>query len=313
MSRTRAASRAATLAFNRLAFGVAAFGVVAAARAAPPTRSRAPTGAEFAALKQRVDEQGELINKLTQLESDHYQMLVKLIQSLRPGGAPVVLPPSAAAPPQPAAGASPPVAIAPPASGTERQVGTITGRVNVTGKPSGSVFVYVENVKEPAIERTVEIVQKDRAFVPSVLVVQKGTRVSFPNADPFLHNVFSPSPTSPFDLGSTRQGDKAGNVRLFTPGVVEVLCNMHAKMRANVLVVPNRHHVKVGADGSFRLDNVPAGVRQVVAWTPDAKPVTESVTLTPAGATLQFALHVEAAPMPLDKMGKPRPAYQQKE
>jgi len=313
MSRTRAASWVATLTVTVVvvAFGVAFAG---AARAAPPTRSRAPTAADFAALKQRVDEQGELINKLTQVESDHYQMLVKLIQSLRPGGAPIVLPPSAAAPPQsPASAANAPVAIAPPAAGAERQAGTITGRVNVTGKTWGPVFVYIENVKEPAIERTVEIVQRDRAFVPNVLVVQKGTRVSFPNTDPFLHNVFSPSPTSPFDLGSARQGEKAGNVRLFTPGVVEVLCNMHAKMRAAVLVVPNRHHVKVGADGSFRLDNVPLGARQVVAWTPDAKPVTESVTLTPAGATLQFALHVETAPPPLDKMGKPRPAYRQEE
>ena len=51
---------------------------------------------------------------------------------------------------------------------------------------------------------------------------------------------------------------------------------MHAKMRANILVVPNRHYVKVGGDGSFRLENVPVGARQVVAWTPDAKPVTPS-------------------------------------
>ena len=128
-------------------------------------------------------------------------------------------------------------------------------------------------MKEPPVDRSVEIVQKDRAFVPNVLVVQKGTRVAFPNADPFLHNVFSPSTTHPFDLGSYRQGDKAGAVRLFNPGVVEVLCNMHAKMRANVLVVPNRHHVKVSADGSFRLENVPVGSRQLVAWTPDARPV----------------------------------------
>ena len=68
---------------------------------------------------------------------------------------------------------------------------------------------------------------------------------------------------------------------------------MHAKMRANILVVPNRHYVKVGGDGSFRLENVPVGTRQVVAWTPDAKPMTQSVALTPAGASVNFALQVE--------------------
>ena len=168
----------------------------------------------------------------------------------------------------------------------------------------GPIYVYVENVKESPVDRSVEILQKDRSFVPNVLVVQRGTRVSFPNADPFLHNVFSPSPTQPFDLGSYRQGEKAGAVRLFKPGVVEVLCNMHAKMRANVLVVPNHHHVKVSADGSFRLENVPVGARQVVAWTPDARPVTESVTLTAAGANVKFALQVGPPPPPIDKDGQ---------
>ena len=171
----------------------------------------------------------------------------------------------------------------------------------------------MDNLKEPSVDRNAEILQKDRSFVPNVLVVQKGTRVAFPNADPFLHNVFSPSTTHPFDLGSYRQGDRAGAVRLFHPGVVEVLCNMHAKMRANVLVVPNHHHVKASGDGSFRLENVPVGSRQLVAWTPDAKPVTESVTLTAAGANVKFSLQVESTPPPMDKLGKVRPAYRQEE
>ena len=109
------------------------------------------------------------------------------------------------------------------------------------------------------------------------------------------------------------RGERAGAVRLFNPGVVEVLCNMHARMRANVLVVPNHHHVKASGDGSFRLENVPVGSRQLVAWTPDAKPVTESVTLTAAGANVKFSLQVESAPPPMDKLGKLRPAYRQEE
>jgi len=289
------------------------------ARSAPPAKPRGPTAAEFAALKQKVEEQNELIMKLTQLEGQHYEFLLRLLQSTRPGSAPIALPnpppalPPSSPPASPTPSSSITPAVPPPAGDTTRKLATISGHVDVKGKPWGPVVVYVDNVKEPAIERSVEIVQKDRAFVPNVLVVQKGTRVAFPNSDPFLHNVFSPSPTSPFDLGSTRQGEKAGVVRLFNPGVVEVLCNMHAKMRANILVVPNRHYVKVGSDGSFRLDNVPLGTRQVVVWTPDARPVTESVALTAAGATVKVALQVEQAPPPLDKMGKPRPIYRQEE
>jgi plastocyanin len=284
---------------------------------------RGPTAAEFAALKQRVDEQNDLIMRLTQLEGQHYEMLLKWLQTNGriPASAlptlshpPASAPPPASPSPSPSSSpATPPESDASSSPAARPKLATITGRVDVKGKSWGPTYVYVENIKEPAVDRNVEIVQKDRAFVPNVLLVQRGTRITFPNADPFLHNVFSPSPTQPFDLGSYKQGEKAGSVRLFAPGVVEVLCNMHAKMRANVLVVPSRHHVKVNADGSFRLENVPVGTRQVVAWTPDARPMTQSVALTAAGASVGFALQVEGAPPPMDKMGKPRAPYRSDE
>ena len=276
--------------------------------------ARGPTAEEFAALKQRVDEQHDLLMRMTQLEGEHYEFLLKLLHSTgRSGtGADTTGRVSSTSTPL-APSPSPPQDDAVPAPAARPKLATITGRVEVKGKPWGPIYIYVDNLKEPPVDRSVEILQQDRSFVPSVLVVQKGTRVAFPNADPFLHNVFSPSTTHPFDLGSYRQGDRAGAVRLFHPGVVEVLCNMHAKMRANVLVVPNHHHVKASGDGSFRLENVPVGSRQLVAWTPDARPVTESVTLTAAGANVKFALQVDAAPPPMDKMGKLRPAYRQEE
>src|SRR6185503_15437738 len=37
------------------------------------------------------------------------------------------------------------------------------------------------------------IAQRDRAFIPDLLVVARGTTVEFPNGDPFSHNVFSKS------------------------------------------------------------------------------------------------------------------------
>jgi plastocyanin len=310
--------RTATTIVAALAFLAASAGRTARSQSTAKARSgRGPTAAEFEALKKRVDEQNELIMKLTQLEGAHYEYLIKLLQSGRPGSAPIARPnPAAALPPSstpPAAAAVAPPADADGAGSARPHLASITGHVDVKGKARAPIYVYVDNIKEPATDRTVEIAQKDRSFVPNFLVVQKGTRVVFPNSDPFLHNVFSPSPTSPFDLGSYRQGEKPGSVRLFNAGVVEVLCNMHAKMRADILVVPNRHHVKVNGDGSFRLDNVPVGARTVVAWTPDAKPMTASVALTPAGASANFALQVEPAGVPLDKTGKPRPAYRQEE
>ena len=310
MSRKRAVTMIAAAAFG--------LGGAAPSHADKPRASgRAPTAAEFAELKQRVDRLNEMILNLTEIEAKHYEHLVKVLRNEKPGTA-VVLPagtptptpsPPASQPSTGTSSSSTGPAVTEPAHAKAAAMATITGRVDIKGKPWGPVYVYVDNPKDPAVERSAEIVQRDRAFVPNTLVVQRGTRVSFPNTDPFLHNVFSPGPAKPFDLGTVKQGEKPGVVRLYEPGVVEVLCNMHAKMRANILVVPNRHYAKVGNDGSFRLENVPVGARQVVAWTPDAKPMTQSVALTTAGASIGFALQVEAAPPPIDKMGKPRAPY----
>jgi plastocyanin len=279
----------------------------------PRASGRPPTAAEFAELKQRVEQQNELITRLMRIEAEHYEILLKWLQNGRPGQPPIVLPHADASSTPTPPSTLPTPSDRTPSPAAPAKLGTISGRVDVKGKPWGPIYVYVDNMKDPPVDRGVEIVQRDRSFVPNALVVQRGTRVTFPNADPFLHNVFSPTPAQPFDLGSYKQGEKAGTVRLFAPGVIEVLCNMHAKMRANILVVPNRHYAKVGADGSFRLENVPVGARQVVAWTPDARPATQTVALTPTGASVGFALQVEAAPPPLDKLGKPRAPYRSDE
>lgn len=260
-----------------------------------------PWDRDIAAMKQQLEEQRELIMRLTEMEEQRYQYLLKLIHTMgRPGAS---LPP----PPQPL----PPPAGSWPAGAAERDAakgraagvrapgarattGDITGRVEVKGRAQGPVYVYVDNVKAaPVHGRAVEIRQENKAFVPASLVVQKGTRVTFPNMDPVYHNVFSSSPLQPFDLGSYRQGDKAGSVTLNKPGVVEVFCNMHSQMRAAVLVVPNGYYAKAAPDGTFRLENVPLGSRRVVAWTQDANPAVNNVELTAPGAEATFTLQVE--------------------
>jgi len=268
----------------------------------PPRAAAQPWDKDIAAMKQQLDEQRELIMRLTEMEEQRYQYLLKLVHAMgRPG----------AVPPPPPPALQPPAAGAPAgtaerdaakggapgarAVGPRATSGDITGRVDLKGKAQGPVYVYVDNVKAaPVHGRGVEIRQENKAFVPASLVVQRGTRVTFPNMDPVYHNVFSSSATQAFDLGSYRQGDKPGAVTLNKPGVVEVFCNMHSQMRAAVLVVPNGYYAKVAPDGTFRLENVPLGARRLVAWTQDATPVVNNVELTAHGAEATFSLQVAA-------------------
>jgi plastocyanin len=165
--------------------------------------------------------------------------------------------------------------------------GRVLGTVKVTeadGKPAtADVIVYITGFTEPPSGTSIEVQQKGRRFVPDLVAVTVGDKVAFPNWDPFLHNVFSQSPPRKFDLGSFKKGDSKD--RQFTQaGVVEVYCNIHPEMAATILVLPNRRHTRVGADGKFVLDGVPPGTWTVFAYTRRAsKPISAKVTVT-AGA-----------------------------
>jgi plastocyanin len=161
--------------------------------------------------------------------------------------------------------------------------GTVTGRVSM---PSGEpvAYVYVENVYgAPLKGETVVIEQSKKQFSPGWAVIQKGTTVKFPNLDNIYHNVFSRSPGNSFDLGLYNSSDEAKAHTFFEPGPVDVYCNIHPRMSASVLVVPNRHFVKVKADGTFQLDGVPAGKRKLVAWSPSSAASSEWVELNANG------------------------------
>ncbi len=188
----------------------------------------------------------------------------------------------------------------------------VEGKVTVNSGGLGDVFVYVDGVKAPLVRgKTIEIKQENKQFVPRLAVVQAGTNIVFPNFDSVYHNVFSTSPRNTFDLGSYRAGDKPLAVTLTSPRVVEIFCNMHQKMSADVLVVPSPLYTKVRPDGTFRLENVPVGARRVVAWGPNAKPVQQKVEVTATGAQTTFVLEREEGKAHANKLGQAYGSYRE--
>jgi hypothetical protein len=84
---------------------------------------------------------------------------------------------------------------------------------------------------------------------------------------------------------------------------------MHQRMSAHVLVVPSKFYVKVKSDGTFRLDNVPVGLRSVVAWSPNLRPVQRKVDLTGAGARATFEMEYTDPQAHTNKLGQPYGSY----
>lgn len=183
---------------------------------------------------------------------------------------------------------------APAAAPAASKGGSVMGTVSVVGGSREGAVVFVENLKAPTVrDATVVIKQINKQFSPQLAVVQRGTRVEFPNLDTVFHNAFSLSPGNSFDLGTYRAGDPSKSVTLLSPGVVQVFCNMHPQMVANILVVPNGYFAKVQPDGTFKLDGVPAGKRKIVAWLPNSEPVSQEVEVV-AGYSSEAALTLTA-------------------
>jgi len=186
----------------------------------------------------------------------------------------------------------------------------VTGKLTITdadGKPvSADAIVYVVGPIEAADPKDVpKITQKDRRFVPDLVAVTAGGSVAFPNADSFLHNVFSQSPERKFDLGSFRKGESKDK-DFPKPGVVDVYCNIHPEMAATILVLPNRLHTHVKPDGTFEIDRVPPGHWTVVAYTRRAQRPVSAPIQVGAGqdATVNLALVRGAEAEHLNKYGE---------
>jgi plastocyanin len=263
-----------------------------------------------------VHEQRQLIIQMLQTEQQRYDMLLKLLSG-QGGGTALVAPPVPAAPAaEPESGDSAPrrteraERVRGGAAASEHRNGALEGKVTFSDGAPGEIYVYVENIRTPlARGRALEVKQEGKQFIPRVAVVQAGTTVTFPNFDTVYHNVFSSSPRNSFDLGTYQAGEKPRSVTLSGSGVVEVFCNIHQKMSAKILVVPNTLYTKVRPDGTFRIENVPVGQRRVIAWSPTAKPSQQKVEVTPQGANITFALQREDPAAHANKFGQAYGSY----
>ncbi len=126
------------------------------------------------------------------------------------------------------------------------------------------VVVYLEG-QLPSTPVTQVMEQKNRRFVPDLLVVPTGSAVPFPNLDATFHNVFSLSKPKSFDLGNYVK-EQTRTQRFPNPGPVFVNCHLHPNMGAVVFVTPNQWSTRVDASGHFRLPEVPPGSYTIVAW-----------------------------------------------
>ena len=151
------------------------------------------------------------------------------------------------------------------------------------------------------------IEQRERQFAPRVMVVPVGSTVTFPNFDPVFHNVFSLSPSRPFDLGIYKDGETR-EVTFGKEGVIEVGCNLHANMSASLIIVSAPHYVVSNPKGEFSFKSLALGDYQMKAWTESSSEPLKKIVHVKAGAntiTIDVANRTGRLAR-ADKFGAPR-------
>jgi plastocyanin len=142
----------------------------------------------------------------------------------------------------------------------------VSGHVElVNGRAGALAAVWLEGEARAKPLAKAMIDQRDREFIPHVLIVTVGTKVDFPNNDTVLHNVFADYNAKVFDLGAYPRG--VSKPKIFDKkGLVVLQCNMHSEMGAFIIVVDTPFYKVADSKGNFVIKDVPAGKYTLHAW-----------------------------------------------
>jgi hypothetical protein len=163
---------------------------------------------------------------------------------------------------------------------------------DVVGTDGGlaDAFVYVASGLEDRVfappTAPVVIDQRGCWYVPRVAGAMTGQPVVFRSSDDTLHNVHGePRANARWNFGLPRPNSERTLVLEAPEVMVPVRCDVHPWMRLDLGVLPHPYFAVTGADGRFRLTNVPAGTYTFAAWHPTLGRREEPITVSAEGTT----------------------------
>ncbi len=137
------------------------------------------------------------------------------------------------------------------------------------------------------------MLQSGACFVPRVLPVTPGTKVSFINRDRYYHDVFSLTPGARFDIGRRATGQVVTET-ITRPGEIRLFCDLHPWMSATILCVETPYFTRSSKNGVYLLKKLPPGRYRLETYHPALKKASEIVTVEKGKALrLDFTLTQE--------------------
>jgi plastocyanin len=118
----------------------------------------------------------------------------------------------------------------------------------------------------PVPTTPVVLSQKDCMYAPRVLGARIGQTLQVTNQDPTVHNVHSLSKAgNDFNTTQLIKGPLF-EYKLKAGEILRITCDYHTWMTAYIGIVDNPYFAVSGTDGTFTINNVPAGKQTVKAW-----------------------------------------------
>ena len=202
-------------------------------------------------------------------------------------------------------------------------VGTIKGRVRLTGKPPGNavirmrldpmctrinagkrvlqesavtsadgglanVFVRVQGsfAETPVPAQPVDIDQRGCIYTPRVVGARVGQTLQVRNSDSLLHNVHSLSAKgNGFNVGQPLAGMTYKFQLKDEEIMLRLSCDVHRWMTAYIGVVSHPYFAVSGNEGMFEIANVPVGNYTIQAWHELYGDLKQQVRVSPGAAT----------------------------
>lgn len=178
----------------------------------------------------------------------------------------------------------------------------VTGKIELTGAASAratdpsEAVVWLTRLGDPTetptsrTQQRLQLVQKNKSFLPHVLVVPVRAPVEFPNHDPFFHNVFSLFQGKRFDLGLYEAGSSR-TVVFDREGISYIFCNIHPEMSAVVVALRTSYYGISDRKGMVAIPNVAPGHYEMHVWDERALPedlnaLTRTVVISASARSL---------------------------
>ena len=163
------------------------------------------------------------------------------------------------------------------------------------------VFVYVKeglgDASFAVSDEPVTLDQRGCMYEPHVLGIQAGQTLKILNSDPLLHNIHAlPEENRPFNFGMPTAGQERDQSFRVPEVMVRIKCDVHPWMEAWAGVTEHPFHSVSAEDGSFSIDNLPAGDYVIEAWHEEFGTQTQNVSVQDGeSATLDFSFGGTAA------------------